>query len=292
MAAHKKISNGADSTSARVGGGLPDYADPPAVETLLGFYFKPLPSWAVLHFGLFWQEIRAEYPSFEVHPPILSEIALKFELDPRQAQFQLASEAPVRCWFKHKSNTRLIQIQNGVFIQNWRKSAGNVPYLHYDELRPTFEEMWRLFRGFLSKNRIGDPEITNCEVTYINHIDRGRGWDKLSELPTILPSWSGATSGGFLPPPTSVSLNVFYPIRDGAGRLEVILQPGVRKEDGKETLQLVLTARCRPNSFETEELLRSLDLGRDWVVRGFDDFTSDKMHAVWGKRERTKRRKL
>jgi uncharacterized protein (TIGR04255 family) len=291
MPAHGKTSKSAKLPSDRQGLGLPDYSDPPAVETLLGLYFKPLPSWAVPHFGLFWQEIRAEYPTYEVHPPIAAGIGLKFELDPRRAQFHLASEVPVRCWFKHKSNTRLIQIQNGAFIQNWRKSAVDAPYLHYYELRPTFEEMWRLFRGFLAKNRIEDPEITHCEVTYINHIDRGSGWDKFSELPTIVPSWSGATSGDFLPSPTSVSLDVFYPIRDGAGRLEVILQPGVRKDDGKETLQLVLTARCKPTSFEIRELLRCLDLGRHWVVRGFDDFTSEKMHLMWGKHERATRRK-
>ena len=267
---------------------LPDYSRPPAVETLLGFHFKPLSKWNVPHFGLFWHDIKAEYPKVEVHPPIASDIALKFEVDPRKVQFQLTSGVPVRCWFIHKSGTRLVQVQNGAFIQNWRKASAGAPYLHYENLRPSFVQMWRSFADFLRKNALDKPSVTDCEVTYINHIDRGHGWDRFGELPQITPTWAGLTSGRFLPAPMSVSINAFYPIEENAGRLEITLQPGVRKADGKETIQLALTARCKPQSSETKELLRCLDLARAWVVRGFTDFTSPKMHAIWGKRERKK----
>lgn len=265
---------------------LPDFAQPPAVETLLGFHFKPLSAWSVPHFGLFWREIKASYPKVEVHPPIASEMALRFEVDPRKAQFHLTSEMPVRCWFIHKSETRLIQVQSSVFIQNWRKPSAGSPYLHYDNLRPSFARLWETFREFLRKNAIDQPQVMDCEVTYINHIDRGNGWDRFAELPQITPAWAGLTSGTFLPPPLSVSIDAFYPIGDNAGRLEIMLQPGVRKADGKETIQLVLTARCKPQSSETKDLMKCLDLGREWVVRGFTDFTSMSMHDIWGMRKR------
>lgn len=268
---------------------LPDFSNPPAVETLLGIHFKPLSRWNIPHFGLFWNEIKADYPKFEVHPPIASEMALRLEVDPKRLQFQVVSEVPVRCWFIHRSDPRLVQVQSNAFIQNWRKQSAVAPYLHYDKLRPSFVEMWRIFREFLRKNAIGEPSVIDCEVTYINHIDRGRGWDRFAELPEITPTWAGLTSGGFLPPPLSVSINAFYPIESSGGRLEITLQPGVRKEDATETIQLVLTARCKPRSIETKELMRCLDLGREWVVRGFNDFTSPKLHGIWGKRERTGR---
>jgi len=271
---------------------LPDFSAPPAAETLLGFNFKPLLGWKVPHFGLFWHGIKAQYPGVEVHPPIASEMALRFEVDPRRVQFQLMSEVPVRCWFIHKSETRLVQVQNGSFIQNWRRPSETAAYLHYDNLRPSFVEMWKRFQDFLRNNEIEQPSVTDCEVTYINHIDRGSGWSHLSDLPQIIPCWSGVTSGGFLPPPGAVSINAFYPIPSNAGRLEITLQPGVRKSDGKQTIQLVLTARCKPRANDTKELLRCLDLGREWVVRGFTDFTSQKMHTLWGKRSRKGGKKL
>ncbi len=274
---------------AVAGSSLPDFSNPPAVETLLGVHFKPLSGWSVPHFGLFWREINVDYPKVEVHPPIATEMALRFEVDPRRVQFQLTSEVPVRCWFIHKSATRLVQLQNSSFIQNWRKASAGAPYLHYDDLRPSFVRMWKIFREFLRKNAVKQPNVTDCEVTYINHIDRGRGWNQFAELPEIIPSWSGLSSGKFLPAPVSVSINAFYQIPD-AGRLEIMLQPGVRQEDGKETIQLVLTARCKPRSKATNEVMRCLDIGHEWVVRGFDDFTTPKMHEIWGKRERKERK--
>jgi uncharacterized protein (TIGR04255 family) len=268
---------------------LPDFSDPPAVETLLGFHFKQLPGWSVPDFGLFWHKIRKEYPRVEVHPPIANEMGLRFELDPKRVQFHLTSEVPVRCWFIHKSESRIIQVQNSSFIQNWRKSARDVGYLHYDSLKPSFIRMWKLFREFLRSNSVAQPDVTDCEVTYVNHIDRGKGWDRFAQLPEMIPSWSGRTSGTFLPAPVVVSVDAVYPIRD-AGKLEIVLQPGVRKPDATETIQLVLTARCRPVSNDLAELSRCLDLGREWVVQGFSDFTSDKMHKIWGMHARKSKR--
>ena len=48
---------------------LPDYDNPPAQETWMAFSFVPL-AWSVPHFGAFWSELREDYPTFEVHPPI------------------------------------------------------------------------------------------------------------------------------------------------------------------------------------------------------------------------------
>lgn len=64
----------------------------------------------------------------------------------------------------------------------------------------------------------------------------------------------------------------------------VQILPVIRADDGKEILQLSLTALCRPRSQLDVDLLGALDVGREWVVRGFTDFTSREMHEVW-KRE-------
>lgn len=289
MRARRKVPARSELNSAQQNSGsagLPDFSDPPAVETLLGFHFKPLSGWSVPHFGLFWHKIRREYPRVEVHPPIAGEM-VRFELDARQAQFHLTSEVPVRCWFIHKSESRIVQVQNSSFIQNWRKSDKGSQYLHYDDLRPRFLHMWRLFREFLLKNGVEEPIVTQCEVTYINHIDRGKGWDRLSQLSEVIPTWSAQTSEGFLPAPVGISIDAVYPIRD-VGKLEIILQPGIRKADATETLQLVVTARCKPRTSDARELLNCLNLGREWVVQGFTDFTSKSMHEIWGRHARKK----
>jgi uncharacterized protein (TIGR04255 family) len=269
---------------------LPDFDRPPAVETLLGLHFHPLRQWKTPYFGLFWQEIKRQYPNVQVHPPLTAEEGLRVEVTANQAKIRVSGEVPVRWWYLHKSEKRLIQIQNDSFFQNWRKRGPADPYLHYDELQPAFQDLWRRFRAFLKKHDVEQPTVTLCEVTYVNHIDRGVGWNSFGDLPNVVGCWSSGAKGEFLPTPNLVTFNAVYPFTEKSGHLQVALQPGIREVDKKETLQLTLTARCKPSSSDTRELLRCLDLDRLWVVRGFADMTTPKMHELWGKKERRMRR--
>jgi uncharacterized protein (TIGR04255 family) len=264
---------------------LPDFKQPPAVETLLGVYFTPLKGWTTPYFGLFWQKIRKEYPNVQVQPRIVSEQGLRLELKPEKSTLHLSGEIPVRWFYFHRSNRRLVQVQTDCFIQNWRKRDKHDSYLHYAQLRPSFEQIWREFCRFLAGEKVDIPAVTECEVTYVNHIDKGSGWTSLRDLGQVLAPWSGDTSGKFLPSPELISLNAVYPIADRGGRLQFALQPGITPV-GKETLQLTVTARCKPASSDPSDVLKALDVGREWVVKGFTDFTSEKMHMIWGKTKR------
>jgi hypothetical protein len=61
------------------------------------------------------------------------------------------------------------------------------------------------------------------------------------------------------------------------------MQPAIRRTDAKEILQLNLTARGKPESSTLQHLLDWLDLGHEWIVNGFTDFTTKAMHDHWGK---------
>jgi hypothetical protein len=69
---------------------------------------------------------------------------------------------------------------------------------------------------------------------------------------------------------------------DNQGRLYVSIQPVIRARDALEVLQLNLTARGAPASSKTEDVFKWLDLGRQWIVEGFTDFTTNEMHKLWG----------
>ncbi len=270
---------------------LPDYERPPAVETLLGLEFLPLQNWKTPYFGLFWQQIRREYPEAEVHPPLLKSDGggIKVELNQEQARLQFSGELPVRWWYFHSSGKRLVQVQSTSFIQNWRKRDKNDPYLHYDELKPSFQRLWEKFCQFLHRHKVEPPTIQACEVTYVNHIDRGQGWKTFADLGNVVKGWSSATSSEFLPAPQTISMSLVYPIGK-QGHLNVLLQPGIRESDGTETIQLTLSARCRPVGSSAKDLAETFDLGREWVVRGFVDFTTEAMHSLWKPKPRSKRR--
>jgi hypothetical protein len=66
------------------------------------------------------------------------------------------------------------------------------------------------------------------------------------------------------------------------GRLYISLQPVIRARDAMEVLQLNLTARGAPASSKTDDAFEWLDLGRQSIVEGFTDFTTEEMHNLWG----------
>lgn len=280
---NKRISVMADAPSTP----LPEFDAPPIVETLLGVQFQRLETWGIPHFGLFWQSIRDEYPRFEVRPPLEPQME-RFEPESsgRRLRATLLNEPPLRCWFLNETGGRLLQLQNGHFIHNWRGVGKHDSYPRYDKsIRPAFESEWGRFCEFLANPQMPQPQINQGEVTYVNHIDRGKGWDTMRDIPHVLSCWSGDNSGDFLPAPESVVISSKYLLPDQQGRLQIVAEPAIRHVDAQEILQLTLTVRGRPSSSNLPEILKWFDLGREWVVRGFADFTHADMHTL-GKRKR------
>jgi hypothetical protein len=74
-----------------------------------------------------------------------------------------------------------------------------------------------------------------------------------------------------------LTLEARYPMPEG-GRLRVMMQPAIRRQDAKEVLQLTLRARGRPRRPELGASLEWFDLGHEWIVRGFTGLTTAAMH--------------
>ncbi len=218
---------------------LPDFDDPPVVETVLGVEFAPLEKWSIPHFGLFWHEVRDEYPGFEVQPPLDSQIerfgreVRREARQPQMVKFEVLSQPPIRCWFIDQSGRRLLQVQNDRFVHNWRKVGPAETYPRYESIRPIFEREWERFCRFLESNALGTPEVRQCEVSYVNHLDQGKGWQTFADLGNVIACWSGTPTGRFLPAPEDVGLKTCYLMPDNQGRLHIQLQPAIRHADAK-----------------------------------------------------------
>ena len=93
-------------------------------------------------------------------------------------------------------------------------------------------------------------------------------------------------TGVFLPEPEDISLSVRYRIPDqpGIARLYVAVNPGFDQQ-GNPGLRLTLTAHGGLEPDGASSLETSLNVGREWIVRGFADLTSRTMHEIW-ERER------
>src|SRR5580658_8790151 len=161
---------------------LPEYDRPPAVETLMGFYFPRQTDWNVLLFGKLWALFEREYPTGSLAPFILNPSQSNIGSDQATAFGIL----PYRAMFTNAENSELVQVQNSAFLRNWRKTVQNQPYTHYCDLKPKFRHDWHKFLEFLDQNRLQRPRVIQAEVTYVNHLVRGEDWTAYNEVAKFL----------------------------------------------------------------------------------------------------------
>jgi len=272
------------SAAHEVSGPLPAFTNPPVVETVLSVQFEPIPGLQTVYLGLLWDEYRSDFPKTEEHAPMdsvteqfpeipVARMGLKFQaLDVRPA--------PRLCFISAKGN-EMIQVQSDRFIKNWRKEGEEEQYPRYEStIRPNFDRDFTIFLDFLKKNNLSIPRVNQCEVTYVNHVLAGYGWQHYGDLETLFAFWRQPD----LKPPgpaEDLRLHMRFIIPDDAGvpigRLHVELQPAVRVSDNHPMYVLHLTARGQIGSG-----IDFLDVGREWIVKSFERLTTSSMHLVWG----------
>jgi hypothetical protein len=76
-------------------------------------------------------------------------------------------------------------------------------------------------------------------------------------------------------------LDFAFPMPDNAGRLNVNLKPVVMLSTKQSVLRLDLTARGQLKKNDVESALAGIDLGHEWIVRGFTSLTHSEMHQEW-----------
>lgn len=266
---------------------LPKYENPPIAETVMGAAFHAVPEWNVTHYGLFYDRIRTRYPKIEAQPALAEDPDELAQPSPTQGlKFEFLQGAPdSRCWFIDSSDSRLLQIQSDRFLRNWRKRDGAGQYPHYTENRAEFQRDWSSFLEFRKDNGLAAPEVRQCEITYVNLLEQEVGWKMPGELQEVFAFWGKpGRPGGLLATPDAAVFKLAFRLPDGAGRLHVALQNVIRTTDGRDMLQLTLTARGRPKGVTLTDLLKWFDVGHEWIVRGFDELTTEKMHALWKKK--------
>ena len=192
-----------------------------------------------------------------------------------------------RVCFLNQSETELIQIQTDRFIHNWRK-AGNVPapYPRYEGVRAKFRDEVSRFQKFLSDEKLGQVVVNQCEVTYVNHIEPCGAWRRLGQIEGVLRNWT-ARGRSFLPEPEGGRIEQRFVIRSDSGgplgRLHTSLASAWKAEGQSPILVLTLTARGAPMGHGIDGAFAFLDLGREWIVKGFAELTTTDMHRVWGR---------
>ena len=202
-------------------------------------------------------------------------------------EFMFSNKPPnPRYWFISASKNSLVQVQHDRFIRNWRKVIDSDVYPHYDEtIRPNFISEFSAFCNVLKDRGLGQLEVDQCEVTYINYIEAGRGWEKHHHFPNIfnfLPLTINATGNIKAESIQYVGKNIIQDDNDNfIGRLIVEIVPTYKQNEDTPIYVFNLTARGMPEDSSIASAIRFIDFGRKSIVQNFKDLTTTNMHNIW-----------
>jgi uncharacterized protein (TIGR04255 family) len=273
----------------RGGRPFPSFRRPPVVEVALAVGFEPLPGLTAAELGVLWQTHYrgAGLTEVEEQPPVQMPIEQFDEVRPATLKIEMVvTPPPPRLWFRNKAGTELVQVQHNWFARNWRKMETEDEYPHYEVVRGFFDDSLKRFFQFVKDEGLGEILPNQCEVTYLNHILVGDGWDGFGAENQVLSVLSGQPDAPYLSRPELARASVQYVIpgegNEAVGRLYVVAEPAFRAHDRKPMLVLTLTARGQSQKEGLEGISDFLDLGHEWVVFGFVDVTTERMHETWG----------
>ena len=260
----------------------PSFRRPPVTEVAIAAQFGEIRGLTGPHMGLLWQRYRDSFPKLEVHPAL----GPRFERSgPAQGRDLPSSSI---------ESLRLARGSSGATKHTWFKSnrtdSSSIGAGSRATTTPGISMCGPRLRRTLASSRSSSrtsgwvsPRLNQWELTYVNHIPSGDGWHRHGELDSVIPMLAQSVEGAFLPKPEDIALQVRYRMPDGKGavsRLYVVANPGF-DESGKPVLGLTLTARGGLGQGAAEALLSRLDVGREWIVRGFAEVTSKTMHRLW-----------
>jgi uncharacterized protein (TIGR04255 family) len=256
---------------------LADYDRPPVIEVVYGAIFAPLKAWKLPHTGLFWHQILDEFPRCEQTVPI-----------PGPEFVDPATGLPIpRVWLINAADDRLVQLQPGRFLFNWRRRENAAPYPRYEALSDKFFELFQKFDSFVAENQLGEIEVSEYELTYINHVFEQEDWKFPASIGQVIDHLAWKTEQyQFLPQPSLINWQARFEFSKGTGVLLARLNPAKDTKEGKDMLVLELSARGRPAEAPRDEMQNWFSHAHRWVVRGFEDLTPHQAQRVlWGKHE-------
>ncbi|MCC6680637.1 MAG: TIGR04255 family protein [Phycisphaeraceae bacterium] len=271
---------------------LPDYNHPPLVEVVLSVQFDELIEFSLPHFGLLWQKkYRSQFPRTEIHPPLnISTERFGVRSSSRPVvKLEMLEPPPLpRLWMLNDESGGLIQIQTNRIAYNWRKTRGEYP--HYETIRPKFELALREFCSFVEEENLGNVTPNQCEITYVNHIERHGVWEHHGQVEKVFNFWSHSQHATGLPnTPENVTFSINYilpsPTGIPRGRLHVSMKPVFTRDNAEPLFELKLTVRGYPGDQSPRDCLDFMDQGHNSIVRGFTAITTPAMHDAWGRKQ-------
>ena len=213
----------------------PTYENPPINEIVCGIRFDSIQSLQSGHLGILWQQFRADFPKTEDQNLVTS--VPEEDLAP-------PNKPPLpRVWFIHENENEVIQVQRNCFLHNWRKRRPDDKYPGYEKVVDNFEKYLSCFEAFLAAEDLGRLVPREYELTYIDLIPKGHGWESLGDLAKIFPNLLSRTSENMLLNDVQgISWQTIFDLPNRLGQLGVSIRNAQRVSDNQQIIYIEFKA--------------------------------------------------
>jgi uncharacterized protein (TIGR04255 family) len=266
---------------------LPRFQHPPVDEVAIGVQFRPL-NFLPTHYGALHDLVKSAFPVVQSLPP-LNPLFENFE---PEVPSGIAAFLPIvpqnwsRVLFVSEDDSKLIQVQPDRLYFNWRQRVGVAEYPHYESLRKSFAEAYQTLQRFAETNALGDIDVNQADILYINPLVTGADPDSPQKIEELLRVWHPTFGQEWDQPLDDLAFNIRYRLLGESGlpigRLHSAFS-SMRQSNGGLMMRLEMTARGRPEGDDLASVQRFHDLGRDGIVRCFTSITSEAAHKRWGR---------
>lgn len=242
------------------------FQKPPLNEVALGYSFLPRPDLLIPHIGAFWTKLQDSYPKCQHNVPIVDNPTTFTEL-------------PLpRVWLLTEDGTRLVQIQQDRLIFNWRDNGTGCEYVRFPNIKAEFDRVSTLFKAFVQEVT-GQPIIpTILNLTYVNIINQGQGWNSLDEIGVVFPALSHDVRLKSMKSATLAEWRVNYELPNDQGKLTARVQTAKQVKDSAPLFRFELAATSNSlGEHETDHEVW-IESAHQAIVNTFKDLTSAEMH--------------
>jgi uncharacterized protein (TIGR04255 family) len=249
------------------------FTQPPLDEIVFSVEFVA-PSFSSVHLGLYWESIRAEFPSQQDNIPIKLEDYENYTLPLR------------RVWFISNDRKKIIQLQDNLFIFNWNYDQQD-ENPHFGEIVQKFISQWNHLEEWWLNIAEEPIEIQKYELTYVNGIKKNWGWQNAKDHAKIFnfieTEWSG-----FLKVPDSFDFQITFLLPNQSGTLSVKLEqlPISSDVDNEEEitsenfLAFQLIATSDNANIPLTDWFAS---AHDYIVKAFLELIKEDAQKLWGR---------
>lgn len=254
---------------------LPSYERPPVTEVVCGVRFQPSQNFTLPYIGLLWNKFREDYPQVQHAAPLAS--------GPGELLVDSVTGAPLpRVWFINQQGNQLIQFQPDRIYFNWRQREDIYP--RYEFVIRKFEEVLSTVQAFFEEFQLGEFTPVECELSYINHIQKEAGHETVEELQRIFRDFFWHENPRFLPKPIDISLDLQFALPEQKGRLVAKVKQSKLLEGNVPIFVLDLTTRGIGLTKDRSGIRDWFNTAHEWIVCGFADITTDTVQKeVWGR---------